>query len=77
MRVPAPKRSGAPEGHIHGLRLAPVEGDAGEPDQPLVWDPDPTRPGFEFGHLLAETSPRFFDSDSDCDRVTRSGPTVI
>jgi hypothetical protein len=28
------------EGHLHGLRLAPVEGDAGEPDQPVVRDHD-------------------------------------
>jgi hypothetical protein len=28
------------EGHMHGLRLAPVEGDAGEPDQPLVREHD-------------------------------------
>ena len=28
------------EGHMHGLRLAPLEGDAGEPDQPLVREHD-------------------------------------
>lgn len=28
------------EAHLHGLRFAPVEGDAGEPDQPVVSDHD-------------------------------------
>lgn len=47
------------EGHMRGLRLVPLEGDGGEADQPRSETTTARRPGFEFGHLLAETSPRF------------------
>jgi len=47
------------EGHMHGLRLAPVEGwGRANPTSPWSGTTTARRPGFEFGHLPAETSPR-------------------
>lgn len=64
------------EGHMHGLRLAPVRGDAGEPTSPWAGTTTARRPGFEFGQLLAETSPRLTVTLTRVTRVAKGYLTM-